>query len=341
MRKKIKKGISVVLSAAIIFSMCICGLSNAYAISYDRQEFSNHYYQVVDQGLTWTEAQAYCEKLGGHLVTITSQQEQSFVETLIKDSPLNVYWIGLYFTEDFVEHWVTGETYEYSNWASQVGEPNHDLPGELYTHIYARDHIWSSPLQTFGQWSDIRNDGVVQDTADVEFYLLKNSGFICEWDSCKHEDKNSDCVCDYCKSELHDSTKIILGKPATCTATGLTDGIECADCGETLTAQTTIPMTNHIPETVPGKPATCTATGLTEGSKCADCDTTLVEQMVIPATGHHDTSNGVCDKCGTKLTNCNHLCHKSGFIGFIWIIVQFFWRIFKMNPTCSCGAAHY
>ena len=39
--------------------------------------------------------------------------------------------------------------------------------------------------------------------------------------------------------------------------------------------------------------------------------------------------------------DCDHLCHKSGFMGFIWKIVQFFWKLFKMNPVCECGAAHY
>ena len=38
---------------------------------------------------------------------------------------------------------------------------------------------------------------------------------------------------------------------------------------------------------------------------------------------------------------CDHLCHKSGFMGFIWKIVQLFWKLFRMNPVCDCGAAHY
>ena len=40
-------------------------------------------------------------------------------------------------------------------------------------------------------------------------------------------------------------------------------------------------------------------------------------------------------------STCDHLCHKSGFIGFIWKIVQFFSKLFKINPVCECGAAHY
>lgn len=38
---------------------------------------------------------------------------------------------------------------------------------------------------------------------------------------------------------------------------------------------------------------------------------------------------------------CNHMCHQSGFMGFLWSIVNFFNRIFGLNPFCVCGAAHY
>ncbi|MBQ3135871.1 MAG: leucine-rich repeat domain-containing protein [Clostridia bacterium] len=40
-------------------------------------------------------------------------------------------------------------------------------------------------------------------------------------------------------------------------------------------------------------------------------------------------------------SDCTHMCHKSGFMGFIWKIVQFFWKLFKINPVCECGMAHY
>lgn len=38
---------------------------------------------------------------------------------------------------------------------------------------------------------------------------------------------------------------------------------------------------------------------------------------------------------------CEHMCHKGGFMGFIWAIVRFFLFVFKANPVCECGAAHY
>ena len=77
-----------------------------------------------------------------------------------------------------------------------------------------------------------------------------------------------------------------MGKPATCTEKGLTDGISCSVCGTVIKAQEEIPTKDHTPETVAGKPATCTEDGLTDGSKCAVCGTVLKEQEVIPAKGH-------------------------------------------------------
>ncbi len=44
-----------------------------------------------------------------------------------------------------------------------------------------------------------------------------------------------------------------------------------------------------------------------------------------------DEPMGECD--------CN--CHKSGFMGFLWKIINFFNKLFKMNPACECGVKHY
>ena len=75
----------------------------------------------------------------------------------------------------------------------------------------------------------------------------------------------------------------VPGKAATCTETGLTDGIICAVCDKVLAEQEEIPAKGHTEKVVPGKAATCTETGLTEGKKCSVCDTVLVEQDALSA----------------------------------------------------------
>ncbi len=94
----------------------------------------------------------------------------------------------------------------------------------------------------------------------------------------------------------------ISGTPATCTATGLTDGQKCSVCGLVLTEQTVIPAKGHSEVTVKGKAATCTESGLTDGKKCSVCGTVTVAQTVIKAKGHIYTSNMDidCNVCGAE-----------------------------------------
>ena len=100
--------------------------------------------------------------------------------------------------------------------------------------------------------------------------------------------------CSVCKTELSRETvevpaahteQVVEGKAATCTEDGLTDGVICSVCGETLTAQEAIPAA-HTEQTVEGKAPTCTETGLTEGSKCSVCGETLTAQEEIPVAEH-------------------------------------------------------
>lgn len=89
-------------------------------------EGNGHYYQVYGnvegEQLTWEEAKKACEEMGGHLATITSQEEQDFISSLSGDETLIgkwSVWIGLSDLEETgTWKWVTGEPFEYSNWAN-------------------------------------------------------------------------------------------------------------------------------------------------------------------------------------------------------------------------------
>jgi predicted transcriptional regulator len=104
----------------------------------------------------------------------------------------------------------------------------------------------------------------------------------------------------------------------------------------------------------------CGETGLTQGEHCTRCDY-KVEQEIVPALEHKDADGDYkCDNgCGHEFEKpapeeptpdtpdeptddaCDHLCHKSGILGFFWKIVKFFSKLFKINPVCECGVAHY
>ena len=89
------------------------------AITYN----GHRYYLYSDKDFNWKEAKAYCESLGGHLVTITDENEQTIVENLLKNgASKGNYRPGGYNNNYSSWQWVTGEKFDFTNWYS--GEPN-------------------------------------------------------------------------------------------------------------------------------------------------------------------------------------------------------------------------
>lgn len=94
----------------------------------------------------------------------------------------------------------------------------------------------------------------------------------------------------------------VKGHDATCTETGLTDGIQCSVCKTWIKEKEAIPAKGHKEKTVKGKDPTCTETGLTDGIQCSVCNVWVKEQEVLPALGHtKETVNGknaTCEETG-------------------------------------------
>lgn len=137
-------------------------------------------------------------------------------------------------------------------------------------------------------------------------------------------------------------------KAPTCTEQG-TKTFTCS-CGDSYTES--IPSTGHSHNKVVTAP-TCTAKGYT--TYTCSCGDSYVADYVN-ALGHKDDNGDYkCDNgCGYEYEkpaepevpsdpseNCSCNCHKGGFMGFIWKIINFFQKLFKANPVCACGAAHY
>ena len=103
--------------------------------------------------------------------------------------------------------------------------------------------------------------------------------------------------------------------PATCTSTGLSVGLKCADCGKIIEAQTVTPKLDHTVVEIPAKEATCTEDGLTAGEECSVCHTVLKAQETVKAAGHKAvevpaveatcTSTGLT--AGEKCSVCNEV----------------------------------
>ena len=96
------------------------GLTDAWELGFGR-------YQVIEGSFSWDSAKADAQVRGGHLATITSQDESDFVYrtfgATLGDGQFSHTWLGG--TDSIVEgswEWVTGERWLYTRWGD--GEPN-------------------------------------------------------------------------------------------------------------------------------------------------------------------------------------------------------------------------
>ncbi len=132
---------------------------------------NGHTYYFVPDIVTWSEAKTACEKAGGHLATITSQEEQDIIQSaLTGDASLSIsgwsksfptvrqyMYIGGRVSNNKLT-WITGETVSYTNW--NPNEPNNDGGDEdVASLVLSSDQI--------GKWNDLRPNH-------------EASGYICE-----------------------------------------------------------------------------------------------------------------------------------------------------------------
>lgn len=123
----------------------------------NQQNYNGHSYYRSTGTAIWTTARTNCDNMGGHLVTITSAAEQSFIFNLWPSG-----WIGL--TDEVTEgtwRWVTGETYSYSNWNS--GEPN-NAGNEDYVQFVSN-----------GKWNDLPNTQSLPYVLEFEYLVTTSS----------------------------------------------------------------------------------------------------------------------------------------------------------------------
>ena len=118
-----------------------------------------HQYRIFYDALTWEEAKAACEAKGGHLATITSEEEQQKLN--LYNAGNHKLWIGGYKNTERQWCWVTGEPWEYENWGD--GEPNNSsnvVAGESCVAMWPE------------KWNDLANSNTYE-----------QSGYICEWEA--------------------------------------------------------------------------------------------------------------------------------------------------------------
>ena len=123
----------------------------------DAQEYKGHHYKVFSEVVSWHEAKEKCERMGGYIVCIANEAENSFVSKLGNGIPL---WLGG--TDSRQEgkwEWVTGEQFTYSNWAGQ----NPDGDGDYLSFSWKIDRGRG--------WND----------RPARARRSEAAGFVCEW----------------------------------------------------------------------------------------------------------------------------------------------------------------
>lgn len=111
--------------------------------------FKGHKYELYNESMTWESAKLFCEKKGGHLVTISDEKENEFVNgmrcrNLSTDYQQSIWLGGSDTANEGTWSWITGEPFTYSNW-----EPNEPNGGTSQNYL----QMYSS-----GNWDDVQNE---------------------------------------------------------------------------------------------------------------------------------------------------------------------------------------
>ncbi len=176
---------------------------------------NGHFYALVMPdspagNLNWEEARAAAEsyefmETTGHLLTVTSEEENEFIKNTFADQMIvsqgdtkgDFVWIGLSDAETESDYrWVTGEEFDYTNWAA----PAPNVPnGEDYVHYHIKDYGFNNPFA----WDDSELVPSNNDDRRVGFLvefdapfihtdstMSVNGDFIVAWDALANHDRD-------------------------------------------------------------------------------------------------------------------------------------------------------
>ena len=134
---------------------------------------NGHLYELYDNQMGWEDAESFCEELGGHLITVDSNYENTVAYDMISDRQ-GYCWIGLNYnilTDSW--EWASGDWYIFNRWYKQSYATEYS--GEHYAMMYPMN-IGTTAYA--GTW-----DKCVGSSARNSYYCYYNSFFICEYDS--------------------------------------------------------------------------------------------------------------------------------------------------------------
>jgi hypothetical protein len=143
-------------SAKVFLAACLIAAVAATATADPVQWPANgHWYEAISPSptLTWEQASEAAQArtwmgMTGHLATITSQEEQDFIATLLGGDS---YFVAGY--QDPTSsapadnwHWQTAETWGYTNWSANEPNDYYGPGAEACLEVYGNT----------GKWNDVR-----------------------------------------------------------------------------------------------------------------------------------------------------------------------------------------
>lgn len=142
----------------------------------------NHHYELVIADVTWEEAASLCKNKGGHLATITSDEEFEKIETQIAEEAKNgtVFWVGANRVEGTYYRWIEDDNLngnEITEWWLK-GEPSYSGTTEDGQVV---EEMCVSLLYKKAEGRYYLND-VPNDILSAAPSYKGNIGYICEYD---------------------------------------------------------------------------------------------------------------------------------------------------------------
>ncbi len=131
----------------------------------ETQTYNGNTYEYYDVSMPWSQANEFCEKQGGHLVTISSAEENELVYNIAKNYDKSYCWLGATdYSSEGKWYWAKSENITYKNWTSI--QPDN---GEGIEHFMVM-YITGDNLK---KWNDISNNSA---------YHKNLLGFVCEYE---------------------------------------------------------------------------------------------------------------------------------------------------------------
>ena len=134
------------------------------------------------------------------------------------------------------------------------------------------------------------------------------------------------------------------------TATCIDDGFltyKCTVCGDTKNGGVVHALGHERGEWEIVKAPTCKKEGKKQ-ARCTVCGTILATEVIEKAAHADNDGDGYCDECSADMGDpdyngdCGCICHKKHpFMKFLYKILRFLWKLFRIRKTCYCKAIHY